>query len=307
MSSSHQYYISLYGDRSLYELHKQTLRPTRCKIHTLTLNIGYAEHRQLYSGAGYTLIIQSVYQAGGGRGATEHGFQPQRANDELLQLISHQRKNGGSQCTISGSSPRLLSLTELMNSRKSEGSSGTPWSGHATYCKYTFQTDLPTITYTQPSLVSLQTPTNSSWPWSTTLVASSEMRAGREGRNRAVATPQAGPITFHDVRQRCLIDSSSVLTRSEGLGKGRPPCDWQVSVRAGGNCSRGATRPGPEEPRTILHFRQEVFILLRNEEALGETEELPLLQAQVVAYQVQQNNTFILLLKDGNNKQIVND
>ena len=39
------------------------------------------------------------------------------------------------QCTISGSSPLLRSLTELMNSRKSEGSSGTPWSGHATYCR----------------------------------------------------------------------------------------------------------------------------------------------------------------------------
>ncbi len=39
------------------------------------------------------------------------------------------------QCIISGSSPLLLSLIELMNSRKSEGSSGTPWSGHATYCR----------------------------------------------------------------------------------------------------------------------------------------------------------------------------
>lgn len=39
------------------------------------------------------------------------------------------------QCTISGSSPLLLSLMEVVNSRKSEGSSGTPWSGHATYCR----------------------------------------------------------------------------------------------------------------------------------------------------------------------------
>lgn len=39
------------------------------------------------------------------------------------------------QCTISGSSPLLLSLMEVVNSRKSAGSSGTPWSGHATYCR----------------------------------------------------------------------------------------------------------------------------------------------------------------------------
>lgn len=39
------------------------------------------------------------------------------------------------QCTISGSSPLLRSLMEVVNSRKSEGSSGTPWSGHATYCR----------------------------------------------------------------------------------------------------------------------------------------------------------------------------
>lgn len=39
------------------------------------------------------------------------------------------------QCTISGSSALLLSLMEVVNSRKSEGSSGTPWSGHATYCR----------------------------------------------------------------------------------------------------------------------------------------------------------------------------
>lgn len=39
------------------------------------------------------------------------------------------------QCTNSGSSPLLLSLMEVVNSRKSAGSSGTPWSGHATYCR----------------------------------------------------------------------------------------------------------------------------------------------------------------------------
>lgn len=34
-----------------------------------------------------------------------------------------------------------------------------------------------------------------------------------------------------------------------------------------------------------------------------QAEELPLLQAQVVAHLVQENHTFILLLKDGNDKQ----
>lgn len=44
----------------------------------------------------------------------------------------------------------------------------------------------------------------------------------------------------------CLIDSSSVVTRSDWPDDcGLFPCDWLVSVRAGGNCSRGATRPGP--------------------------------------------------------------
>lgn len=44
----------------------------------------------------------------------------------------------------------------------------------------------------------------------------------------------------------CLIDSSSVVTRSDWPGECTlSPCDWPVSVRAGGSCSRGATRPGP--------------------------------------------------------------
>lgn len=44
----------------------------------------------------------------------------------------------------------------------------------------------------------------------------------------------------------CLIDSSSVMTRSDGLDDcGWSPCDWSVSERAGGNCNRGATRPEP--------------------------------------------------------------
>lgn len=44
----------------------------------------------------------------------------------------------------------------------------------------------------------------------------------------------------------CLIDSSSVATRSDWPGECTLlPCDWPVSVRAGGSCSRGATRPGP--------------------------------------------------------------
>lgn len=45
---------------------------------------------------------------------------------------------------------------------------------------------------------------------------------------------------------RCLIDSSSVMTRSDGLdGCCWSACDWSVSLRVGGNCNRGATRPGP--------------------------------------------------------------
>lgn len=43
--------------------YQQTLRPTRCKIRTLTLNLRCTDHRQLCSEAGYTLIIQSVYQS----------------------------------------------------------------------------------------------------------------------------------------------------------------------------------------------------------------------------------------------------
>lgn len=42
----------------------------------------------------------------------------------------------------------------------------------------------------------------------------------------------------------CLIDSSSVTTRSDGPGE----CDcsdWSLNVRAEGNCNKGATRPGP--------------------------------------------------------------
>lgn len=43
----------------------------------------------------------------------------------------------------------------------------------------------------------------------------------------------------------CLIDSSTVVTLSDWPADSLSPCDWPVSVRAGGNCSRGATRPGP--------------------------------------------------------------
>lgn len=42
----------------------------------------------------------------------------------------------------------------------------------------------------------------------------------------------------------CLIDSSSVTTRSDGPDE----CDcsdWSLNVRAEGNCNKGATRPGP--------------------------------------------------------------
>lgn len=35
-----------------------------------------------------------------------------------------------------------------------------------------------------------------------------------------------------------------------------------------------------------------------------QIEELPLLQAQVVTYQVQQNHAFILLLQEANNKHV---
>lgn len=53
------------------------------------------------------------------------------------------------QCTINGSSPFLLSLTELTNNRKSEGSSGTPWSGHATYCRCVTARSSPRFTYSK--------------------------------------------------------------------------------------------------------------------------------------------------------------
>lgn len=44
----------------------------------------------------------------------------------------------------------------------------------------------------------------------------------------------------------CLIDSSNVVTRSDWPGDCTlSPCDWPVNVRAGGNCRRGATLPGP--------------------------------------------------------------
>jgi len=54
------------------------------------------------------------------------------------------------------------------------------------------------------------------------------------------SVPDCSPLSS------CLMESSRVLARSTCPGdEGLSACDWPVSERAGGNWSRGGTRPGP--------------------------------------------------------------
>lgn len=55
----------------------------------------------------------------------------------------------------------------------------------------------------------------------------------------------------------CFMDSSSVWPCSDWPGRSSgSPCDWPVRDRAEGNCSRGATRPGPKHTHTVCYLHQ---------------------------------------------------